>query len=239
MDILEKIEIAKKLTNEDASSAKMAELLMDDQVSTCEMFEDLLYDYEKGSEEFRKGMDKAMQILLNINFSEVIDEVIGDDEYYEVTQSRDKSEMVFLYSKRQILDGFAENNIDTGLIPKYGKDVSKNIGWPMDGNDTGSTLISCLGNMKDVLEYLRTVTTDGPYSNDALLSDLAAYSWEINTEEGCAKEILALSNMGKEEIEKSAMQDFDEKVSGICKKLGIAFEDLGKPEYSGIKVSEI
>lgn len=63
--------------NREIFSAKMCELLTDDSVKTLGMFESLAYDYtnESNSEEFRKGMDSALEILLYYNMEEIFEEM--------------------------------------------------------------------------------------------------------------------------------------------------------------------
>lgn len=54
----------------------MAELLMDDTVSSYEMFEDASYDYLHGNADYRKGMDQAFSILIGHNLSETAKEML-------------------------------------------------------------------------------------------------------------------------------------------------------------------
>jgi hypothetical protein len=56
----------------------MASMLIDTDINSWEMFEDLLFAYEKGNEDFKRGIDKAMRILLHEDMSEVIDDVLKE-----------------------------------------------------------------------------------------------------------------------------------------------------------------
>lgn len=53
------------------SADVMARLLMDDEVSSEDMFEDLADAYRYGSEEFRSGLDKAVSILTKYSLVEI------------------------------------------------------------------------------------------------------------------------------------------------------------------------
>ena len=53
----------------------MSELLMDTNVTTYDMFEDLVVAYENGNEDFRKGMDKALETLLWYNMNDIVEKV--------------------------------------------------------------------------------------------------------------------------------------------------------------------
>ncbi len=60
----------------EGTAALIAGLLQDEDVKTTDMFECLAYAYIKGSDEFRRGMDKAMTILLWKNMQDVANEVM-------------------------------------------------------------------------------------------------------------------------------------------------------------------
>ena len=57
--------------NNDAVAEKMTEMLTDPEISTYDMFEDLVLAYENGNEDFRKGMDKALEILVWTTLPEI------------------------------------------------------------------------------------------------------------------------------------------------------------------------
>lgn len=64
-------EVLYKVDHE-AVAEEMSMMLMDTDISTYDMFEDLVVAYEHGSEEFRKGMDKALETLLWKNMEEIV-----------------------------------------------------------------------------------------------------------------------------------------------------------------------
>ena len=55
----------------DISAEVMAGLLMDEEVSTEDMFENLANAYRYGSEEFRSGLDRALSILTKYSLVEI------------------------------------------------------------------------------------------------------------------------------------------------------------------------
>ena len=57
--------------NHNKVAEEMTEMLTDPDISTYDMFEDLVVAYENGNEDFRKGMDKALVILVWRNLPEI------------------------------------------------------------------------------------------------------------------------------------------------------------------------
>lgn len=74
-DDISGIKKALEASDYDKSSVVMADLLMDTDVSTHKMFEDLAGRYLDGNSEFRKGIDAALTILLTFNMKEVAEKV--------------------------------------------------------------------------------------------------------------------------------------------------------------------
>lgn len=52
---------------------EMSSMLMDEEISTYDMFEDLITAYESGNADFKAGMDKALQILIWKNMEELVE----------------------------------------------------------------------------------------------------------------------------------------------------------------------
>ncbi len=75
------VQIEQTLRDSDADkNAKiMSDFLMDDQVKTYMMFEDLAAKYIGGSEEFRKGIDAALTTLLSYNMKEVAEKIAKEN----------------------------------------------------------------------------------------------------------------------------------------------------------------
>lgn len=65
-------DILNKVDN-DAVAEEMTAMLTDTEISTYDMFEDLVIAYDKGNEDFRKGMDKALEILVWKNLPEIVE----------------------------------------------------------------------------------------------------------------------------------------------------------------------
>lgn len=65
-----------ELLNRDEVGEQMATYLLDTDVQTIDMFEDLMYAYNNGSEEFKAGIDKACEILLWKNMQEISKEIL-------------------------------------------------------------------------------------------------------------------------------------------------------------------
>ena len=53
----------------------MSDMLMDTDVTTYDMFEELVVAYNGGNEDFRKGMDKALETLLWYNMNDIVSKV--------------------------------------------------------------------------------------------------------------------------------------------------------------------
>ena len=59
--------------DEGMSAAEMCNLLMDEKVTTNNMFEELVVAYDKGNDDFKAGMDKVLQILIWKDMQELVD----------------------------------------------------------------------------------------------------------------------------------------------------------------------
>lgn len=64
MDMLYKV-------NNDLVAEEMTYMLTDTEIKTYDMFEDLVTAYHYGNEDFRKGMDKVLEILLWKNMEQI------------------------------------------------------------------------------------------------------------------------------------------------------------------------
>lgn len=76
-DIVEK---AFEVGDIERNSEYMAEVLMDDTVSSYKMFEELASDYLNGSEDFRRGMDAALIIVTGRSIKTISQTVIEKAE---------------------------------------------------------------------------------------------------------------------------------------------------------------
>lgn len=65
-------EVLYKVDN-DAVEEQMTAMLTDPDISTHDMFEDLVTAYDAGNEDFRKGMDKALETLIWKNLPEIVE----------------------------------------------------------------------------------------------------------------------------------------------------------------------
>lgn len=59
--------------DETMSAAEMCNLLIDEKVTTNDMFEELVVAYDKGNEDFKAGMDKVLQILIWKDMQELVE----------------------------------------------------------------------------------------------------------------------------------------------------------------------
>ena len=64
-------EILYKVDN-DVVAEEMANMLMDSDINTYDMFEDLVTAYADGNEDFRKGMNKALETLIWRNLPDLV-----------------------------------------------------------------------------------------------------------------------------------------------------------------------
>lgn len=77
MTDLEIIENALIDDDEETKAEEMAALLMDTDVSTYKMFDDLAILYINSSEEKREGIDRTLGILTGFNLAEIALEIQG------------------------------------------------------------------------------------------------------------------------------------------------------------------
>lgn len=77
MTDLEIIESALLNDDEETKAEEMAALLMDTDVSTYKMFDDLAILYRNSSEEKREGIDRTLGILTGFNLAEIALEIQG------------------------------------------------------------------------------------------------------------------------------------------------------------------
>ena len=63
------------IVDKDAVAEKMTAALTDPEVPTYDMFEDIIYDYRHGSEEFRKGMEKMFEILTDKSLNDFVQDI--------------------------------------------------------------------------------------------------------------------------------------------------------------------
>lgn len=66
------IEILDNL-DEDAVAEEMAAILMDTNIPTYDMFDDLVMAYENGNDDFRKGMNEVLMIITYKNVPELVE----------------------------------------------------------------------------------------------------------------------------------------------------------------------
>jgi hypothetical protein len=77
MDNIEKLEKILNNVSTDDTAEYMAEILMDDSVSTYRMFEALANEYIKANEDERKGMDYAVKTLTSLEMSNIADAILS------------------------------------------------------------------------------------------------------------------------------------------------------------------
>ena len=65
-------------SNREKSAEILAEMLMDTEWSTWDMFESLAGDYLSGSEDFRKGIDDALMVVTGWKLSTIAGKILGD-----------------------------------------------------------------------------------------------------------------------------------------------------------------
>lgn len=83
---LDVIREAYTASDKEESAAYLAEVLMDEQIGTYGLFEDLTSAYINGSEEFRKGLDTAAKYMTGRSLREMSETVI------ELAKDREKEE---------------------------------------------------------------------------------------------------------------------------------------------------
>ena len=66
--------------DEGTAGQVMSEALMDDTICTRYMFEGMAASYLKGTEEYRRGIDKACLILMHMTVAEIAKKIIETEE---------------------------------------------------------------------------------------------------------------------------------------------------------------
>ena len=83
---LDVIREAYAASDKEESASYLAEVLMDNQISTYGIFEDLASAYINGSEEFRKGMETAVSYITGRHLRELSETVIEMAKEPEIEQ---------------------------------------------------------------------------------------------------------------------------------------------------------
>lgn len=73
MDLDEKVDAVTNGDTKDITAEEMSSLLMDPDVGTYEMYEDLAYSYLNGNNDVRVGINKCLTILTHYDFPEITD----------------------------------------------------------------------------------------------------------------------------------------------------------------------
>jgi len=162
-------------------------------------------------------------------------------KYYGIIQMRHGADHVFVYNEDQIKaeiehlakighpDVLNETMLPTDPVKKsngiYDKGVEVSDIWPYGGSNNNCSIICLLENEQDVLTFLNGPAL-GPDLEDPMYCDMSEYYYEIETDEGCAAEILEKYNLTAKEVEKKACEYFNQNMK--------IFEDLGT-DYDGIE----
>lgn len=155
-------------------------------------------------------------------------------KYYGAIQGRYGHDYVFLYTEEQIKREFEEYGIDKYCdLPEENKDVCEDIHWPMGGSNSSATSIYCLNGDEEAKEFL-TQNCWGPDLEDPMAVDIAEYGWSIDTDEGCAQELLDRFGLKAKDYEQC-----DERAAEICSVLGVGFKDLYRNDIRELRYSDI
>ena len=77
-DALSRIRQAHDDCDEEKAASELSDILMDDKIGTYMSFESLAYRYLTENADFKKGMDAALSILLEMNMSELADHMLKE-----------------------------------------------------------------------------------------------------------------------------------------------------------------
>ena len=169
-------------------------------------------------------------------FSNKEDEFV---KYYGVIQGCHGADHVYLYTEEQINAEFEKYGINRDYLPESAEDTGTyDILWPMGGSNSSATYLELCETKEDAVRFL-TQTALGPDFEDPELVDLAEYYWQIETDEGCAGDIITEFGINKEETEKDAIAGINSQIEEICGQLHIRPADFYQTEYRDIRVSEV
>lgn len=142
-------------------------------------------------------------------------------KYYGVRQMSYGADHVFVYNESQIRDAVREygqctaENLTAGNLPEIPEEeVCISETWPISGSNNACSVMVLLPREEDVVNYLKGPAF-GPDSDDPLLIDMSGYYYAIETDEGCAGEILDRYGLDKCKIEAEAEEDFRKKYDAV------------------------
>lgn len=118
------IEQVLETIDKDTTAEYMAELLMDDKISSYKMFEELAHDYLNGNENVQKGIDRACAILTGWNLSSIAEQLLKENKEQKEFIPTDKDLNGF---KKRLYDNlYAFSEYYPELDPmQYGNDDIK------------------------------------------------------------------------------------------------------------------
>lgn len=167
-------------------------------------------------------------------------------KYYGIIQMRHGADHVFVYNEDQIKveieylakighpDILNEAILPTDPVKKsngiYDKGVEVSDIWPYGGSNNNCSMICLLENEQDVLTFLNGPAL-GPDVEDPMFCDMSEYYYDIETDEGCAKDVLESLHLTVEEVVRKAMEAVDQE-KAVFEALELNYNGLEEMRFS-------
>lgn len=160
-------------------------------------------------------------------------------DYYGVCQMCHGADHVFVFDEVQMRDAVRRGDLPEECVPTPDtfEEESYVPYFPWGGSNVSEGCIICLEGKKGAVEYLSQMTADGPDYDDPPLVAMAEYYWKIETDEGCAKDLLKWAHLDRVTVEKEAQVDHDQRITDIVDTLGNI--NFYSDEYRNIRLSSV
>ncbi len=159
-------------------------------------------------------------------------------KYYGFLQSHYGADHLYVYNEEQIREEFERCGISMDVLPTDKNNSGEVSFFPISGSNSGTAIITFLENDEAALEYLQQAAM-GPDVEDPMLADIAEYYFHINTDEGCAKELLERAGLDAEKLSEEAYKKYADEVTMIVRELEIEYKDLYDDVYSQLRESDV
>ncbi len=159
--------------------------------------------------------------------------------YYGFIQSCHGADHLYVYTEAQIKEAFLRCGIDLDVLPKDIRNTTELDGFPsMGGSNSSPSIIYYLPSEEKAIEFVKQEAF-GPDFEDPTLVDIAEYYWDIHTDEGCAKELLAKAGLDKQKQETLAMRFIDGTTERIREILRVGVGYFYEAPYCWMRESDV
>lgn len=156
-------------------------------------------------------------------------------EYYGVQQYNHGAEYIWVFTKEQLQADFDYYRFDYYPLGNESFEIDF---YPIGGFDSSCSSVTPIANEKEALLFLKQEAVGPDYYNPKLI-DMAEYCYQIETDKGCAGEILEKYGIYKEELEEKATFKIDQAIDFIKDTLNIKISDFYNNPYRNLTVLDV